>query len=117
GRAWLGDVSFVPGRLKIAELVASTWPVFAAGIEQDDFLDRLDGRRLQSGVEMNTVLDRHKPGDRIEIVFTDRAGQSRTATVTLAESPHLEVVPIESAGGRLTPAQQAFRARWLGAPN
>ena len=39
---------------------------------------------------------------------------ARTARVTLAEDPHLEVVPAEH-GGTLTAAQKAFRDRWLGA--
>jgi hypothetical protein len=47
-------------------------------------------------------------------VFVDRTGVAKTAGVTLAEDPHAEVVPVES-GGTLTPAQKAFRDRWLGA--
>ena len=34
--------------------------------------------------------------------------------MTLAEDPHLEVVPAEH-GGTLTAAQKTFRDRWLGA--
>ena len=55
-----------------------------------------------------------KPRDRVPVTFVDRTGTPKTANVTLAEDPHLEVVPIESAGGRLTPAQNVFRERWLG---
>jgi hypothetical protein len=42
-------------------------------------------------------------------------GRSKTAVVTAAEDPHVEVVPIEAARGRLTSAQETFRAAWLGA--
>src|SRR5262249_29523632 len=38
---------------------------------------------------------------------------SRTAHLMLGEDPHVEVVPLESSGPRLTSAQQAFRAAWL----
>ena len=31
GRAWLGDITFAPGRLKVAALVAPTWPVYQHG--------------------------------------------------------------------------------------
>jgi hypothetical protein len=58
-------------------------------------------------------MQRHKPGDRVTVVFTDRTGASKTATITLTEDPHVEVVPVESAGA-LTVAQQTFRSRWLG---
>jgi hypothetical protein len=47
------------------------------------------------------------------VVFVDRTGVAKTASVTLAEDPHTEVVPIE--GAALTAAQKAFRDRWLGA--
>ena len=47
--------------------------------------------------------------------FVDRGGVAKTATVTLAEDPHVEVVPSESAGGSLSEAQTVFRSRWLGA--
>jgi hypothetical protein len=57
-------------------------------------------------------LQRHKPGDTVPIVFVDRMGIPKTASVTLAEDPHVDVVPIEPAA--LTPAQQTFRTRWLG---
>jgi hypothetical protein len=48
------------------------------------------------------------------VVFADRSGAVKTASITLAEDPHQEVVAVESSGGTLTPAQQTFRAAWLG---
>jgi hypothetical protein len=45
--------------------------------------------------------------------FADRDGRTRQATIALAEDPHLEVAPIEAAGGALSPAQQSFRDAWL----
>jgi len=55
-------------------------------------------------------VSRHKPGDRISITFVDRTGRAKTATITLAEDPELEVVPVYSP----TAAQKAFRDAWLG---
>jgi hypothetical protein len=37
---------------------------------------------------------------------------AKTASVTLAEDPHTEVVPVDAAS--LTAAQKAFRDGWLG---
>jgi predicted metalloprotease with PDZ domain len=113
-RSWIGDLTFVPGRLKIAELVAPTWPAYQAGLEQDDTLEQLDGQRIQSESDLARVLDRRKPGDRIPIAYTDRYGRAKASLVTLVENPHLEVVPIEATGGRPSEAQQNFRTRWLG---
>ena len=74
----------------------------------------MDGQRIAGDADVNAVLQRHKPGDKVPVVFVDRTGAAKTATITLAEDPHAEVVPVES-GGTLTAAQKAFRDRWLGA--
>jgi hypothetical protein len=62
---------------------------------------------------VSAVLGRHRPGDRVTIVYFDRSGASKTGTVVLAENPHVDVVPIETTGASLTSAQRAFRDRWL----
>jgi len=111
GRAWLGDVLLVTRNgVRVSTLVAPDWPVYATGLEQDDELQEVAGEHVRGESDLNTALGRHKPGDRVPIVFTDRTGRSIRATVTLAEDPHLEVVPVETP----TAAQKAFRARWLG---
>ena len=43
----------------------------------------------------NAVLRQHKPGDSVAITFTGRTGKPTTATVVLAEDPHIEIVPAE----------------------
>jgi len=113
-RAWLGDLRFDTRRgVRVASLIAQSWPIYAAGIDQDDELQQLDGQRIAGDADVATVLQRRKPGDSIAVVFTDRTGAPKTASVTLGEDPHLEVVPTESTG-RLTTDQRAFRERWLG---
>ena len=112
GRAWLGNLFDQRNRGRVASLVLPTWPIYAAGVEQDDDVREIDGQRVGTEQELESVLRRHKPGDRVPIVFVERSGASKTATVTLAEDPRLDVVPIERAG-TLTAAQKAFRERWL----
>jgi predicted metalloprotease with PDZ domain len=113
GRAWLGDLRFDSHRgARLANLVAPTWPIYAAGVDQDDELQRVDGQPISGEGDVATVLQRRKPGDSIQIVFVDRTGVAKTVTVMLAEDPHIEVVPIER-GGILTPEQKIFRAKWL----
>jgi predicted metalloprotease with PDZ domain len=112
GHAWLGDVRLESRNgTRVAALVAPTWPIYTAGIDQDDELQTVDGQRILADADVAGVMQRHKPGDKVAVTFVDRTG-AKTATITLAEDPHLEVVPVETAA--LTPAQQAFRARWLG---
>lgn len=117
GRAWLGDLKLESraSSARVATLIAPTWPLYPTGLEQDDDLQRIDSERITSMDDVDAALRRRKPGDRATIEFVDRAGVARTGSVTLAEDPHVEVVPVESSGGALTPAQQSFRDRWLGA--
>ncbi len=118
GRAWWGDIRLESrnGATYVGALVPPTAPVYASGLEQDDELRQVDGEKVGSA-DVSAVIQRHKPGDRVEIVFVNRGGETKTAAVTLAEDPRQEVVTVESAGGTLTPAQQAFRASWLGPRN
>jgi predicted metalloprotease with PDZ domain len=90
--------------------VPPTWPIYATGIDEDDELQQVDGLRITDAGDVAMLVQRHKPGDTIPIVFVDRTGVAKTARVTLAEDPHIEVAPVQS----LTPAQKAFRDAWLG---
>jgi predicted metalloprotease with PDZ domain len=111
GRAWLGDLRLERGA-RVAGLVAPTWPIYAAGIDQDDELQQVGGQRIGNEADLQSALQRRKPGDSIAVTFLDRTGVPKTATVTLVAEPHLEVTPID--GAPLTSAQKAFRERWLG---
>jgi predicted metalloprotease with PDZ domain len=116
GRAWLGDIRFggAVSSTAIAGLVAKSWPIYTAGLDQDDEIQQLDGARVASANDVNAAVRRHRPGDRIQVSYVDRTGMTKTASITLAEDPHLEVVPVETSGANLTLAQRAFRDRWLG---
>ena len=114
GKAWLGNVRFdTRGGGRVADLMAPAWPAYKAGLEQDDALRQLDGQPARSNAEIEAVLERRHPGDAIAMVFADRSGSVKHATVTLAEDPELEVVPIESTGVSLPGARRAFRDGWL----
>jgi predicted metalloprotease with PDZ domain len=113
GRAWLGDIRLETHRgARLAVLVAPTWPIYAAGIDQDDELQQVDGQRIAGESDVQSVLQRRKPGDSVAIAFVDRTGVQKTATIKLAADPHVEVVPVDA--GALTAAQKTFRERWLG---
>jgi predicted metalloprotease with PDZ domain len=116
GRAWWGDLRLESrnGGAYVTTLAQPGSPAYAAGLEQDDQVQQIDGAKIGSADAVTAILQRHKPGDRLEVVFADRSGAVKTASITLAEDPHQEVVAVESSGGTLTPAQQTFRAAWLG---
>lgn len=116
GRAWLGELRIeTRGGARVASLIAPTWPLYAAGVDQDDDVREIDGQRIAGDGDVASVLRRHKPGDRVGITYADRAGRLHTSTITLAEDPALDVVPAEANGAPLNASQRAFRQRWLGA--
>jgi predicted metalloprotease with PDZ domain len=113
GRAWLGDLRLESREgARVGGLVPPTWPVYAAGLDEDDAVQQIDGQRMTGTSDIATVMQRHKPGDTVTMVFVDRTGAAKTRSVTLAEDPHMEVVPVDP--GALTAAQRTFRDRWVG---
>jgi predicted metalloprotease with PDZ domain len=117
GRAWWGDLRLEgrEGRVVIADLVPANSPAYAAGLEQDDEIRQIDGVSVQRPDDALALEDRHQPGDRLQVIYGDRAGLEHRVTLVLAANPHLVVVPVDSASGDLTAAQRTFRERWLGA--
>jgi S1-C subfamily serine protease len=102
------------GAVNVATLVEQDWPAYAAGLEQDDQLRVIDGRKIGSAADVEAALARLKPGEVIDIAFTDRGGKEKTARLTLGEDQAVEAVGVEQSGGTLTPLQRTFRDRWLG---
>jgi predicted metalloprotease with PDZ domain len=97
----------------VSGLVPSTWPIYEAGLDEDDELQKIEGQRVSGGSDIAAAMQRHRPGHKVSIVFVDRTGVAKTTTVTLVEDPHMEVVAVDA--GALTASQKMFRDRWLGA--
>jgi predicted metalloprotease with PDZ domain len=116
-QAWWGDLRLEHrnGAVRVGARPPSNAPAYAAGLDVDDELRQVDGTRVGSVDDVTTVLKRHKPGDRVSVLYVDRSGAEKTTMVTLAEDPRIEIVSIESSGVAATAAQRAFRAGWLGA--
>ncbi|MBI2834662.1 MAG: M61 family metallopeptidase [Acidobacteria bacterium] len=117
-QAWLDDVTleFSNTGARVASATTFDSPLYAAGVDHDDEITSLDGQPVTSADRLATVLKRHKPGDRIPLVFT-RRGARVEATVTLAEDPRMEVATKEGTGALLTDAERKFREGWLRSPD
>jgi len=111
--AWLGNLR-VDLDGTITTLLDWGTPAFDAGLDQGDTILALDGKPLDGGTTVASVLKLHKPGDRIGVTFRRRSGVTGTATITLKENPAMEAVPVESSDGTLSSEQKQFRASWLG---
>ncbi len=59
-------------------------PAQQAGLHDGDVLLSINGEQLNSATALTNALDRHYPGDVVDLVWIDRAGQQLTGKATLA---------------------------------
>jgi S1-C subfamily serine protease len=62
-------------------------PAAAAGITDGSVITKVGGTRVHSGTALKSTLAAYQPGDKVTVTWTDPAGTSHTATVTLATGP------------------------------
>jgi S1-C subfamily serine protease len=62
-------------------------PAAQSGLVRGDVIMSLDGVPLNNATALTSVLDRHYPGDVVDLVWLDRTGEQRTAKVTLGAGP------------------------------
>jgi S1-C subfamily serine protease len=62
-------------------------PADQAGIAIGDVITGLDGTSLDSATTLTYVLDRHYPGDVIDVTWIDRSDQQRTGKAALVPGP------------------------------
>ena len=62
-------------------------PAAAAGIRPGAVITKVGGTSITTGSALRTALAKYQPGDHVKITWTDAAGTSHSATVTLATGP------------------------------
>lgn len=114
GKAWIGNnpMNATDGKVTIGSGTTIGSPLYEAGLDQGDRIIKFDGVTITSAKDVDSVVNRHSPGDRAEIEFEQR-GAARKSTLTFAENPQVEVVPFEHIAREVTPAVEAMRASWL----
>jgi len=115
-RGWLGAtrVTAADGAVTLDQIPAPTSPLYKAGVDRGDTIVSLGGARIGTADDWSSALGALKRGQAVTLVYRNRTGEHR-ASLTADADPTLEIVRAETAGGTLTPAQQAFRDAWLGA--
>ena len=61
-------------------------PAFQAGLVPGDIITTLDGVALDSTNTLTSVLDRHYPGEVLDLTWIDGTGQNRTGKAVLTPS-------------------------------
>jgi S1-C subfamily serine protease len=59
----------------------------AAGITAGDVITSLGGKTVDSPTTLTNLLNGYHPGDKVQVTWTDQAGQQHTASITLATGP------------------------------
>ncbi|HET9982574.1 MAG TPA: PDZ domain-containing protein [Longimicrobiales bacterium] len=115
GKAWLGPtymLRFEEGAAVVAGPTLIGTPLYAAGIDNGDRIEAVDGRPVTDEAALLAMVQAHRPGDAVPIRYVER-GETKTGELRLAEDPTLEVVSYEAAGMPVTDAIRGFRAGWL----
>jgi len=114
-RPWIGPAAFDFSQhtARIASPTTEDTPLYRAGLDRGDELLSFDGTQLSRAGLLEDAVGRRRPGDKVRVRIR-RRGVEQDLTIEIAEDPRLHVVPAESTGRELTPAERAFRTAWLG---
>ena len=69
----------------VVEVVTGS-PAAQAGLEANDVITRIGDQTIDTNANLQTAVRAHRPGDRVEIVWT-RGEEERRATIVLAARP------------------------------
>ncbi|MBC7745366.1 MAG: M61 family metallopeptidase [Flavobacterium sp.] len=97
-------------RLGMNTLIGSA--AYQAGMDDGDFLLKINNDELKTPADLTTLLEKYKPGEEVELTFEHR-NNLNTAKVKLQANNAFEVLPIEKTSVKLTPTMEKLRAAWL----
>ncbi|MDB5129087.1 MAG: hypothetical protein JWQ85_3319 [Mucilaginibacter sp.] len=114
GKGWMGRIQGRPGNggLVITGSTSSNSPAYKAGLDANDTILQIDGKDVKEAASINDIIKDKKPGDKVSVSYKNRTGKHE-GTITLEESPSVEVVTYEKAGKELSQQQKDFRSNWL----
>ncbi|GAC1317513.1 MAG: hypothetical protein NVSMB12_15460 [Acidimicrobiales bacterium] len=62
-------------------------PAASLGLHAGDVITAIDGQVVDSAKRLSVLTHAHKPGDKVAVTWSDAAGTTHTASVTLAAGP------------------------------
>lgn len=87
-------------------------PLYEAGLDIGDVLTSINGTVLKDERTLPTLLKSSSVNDVLELTYLHH-GVARKAKVKLQEDYHLELVPYEAAGLKVTKEMKELRDAWL----
>ncbi|MBB5912420.1 S1-C subfamily serine protease [Nocardia transvalensis] len=86
--AFLGlTVSDADGSGALIRNIVRGGPADQLGLTAGALITAIDGTRIDSANTLIATMDKHHPGDNVEVTWTDRTGRSQSAKAELAEGP------------------------------
>ncbi|HEY0670123.1 MAG TPA: PDZ domain-containing protein [Sphingobacteriaceae bacterium] len=114
GKASLGVLRLLPanGNVRVAANTIKGSPAYQAGLDNGDYLKKINEDELKSPDDLTTLLTKYKPGEEVTLTFVHR-GIVKNSKIVLQEDTLLEVIPSEVAGTKINSEMQSFRDKWL----
>jgi predicted metalloprotease with PDZ domain len=112
GTAWLGNLALKQDLSLNGATIAGT-PLYEAGLDADDKIIQLDGKKIESQSDLRSIIEAHKPGDKVSIQYQHRQ-KIITGEIVFGENPSYTVRTYEKENIELTPEIIEFRKQWLG---
>jgi S1-C subfamily serine protease len=78
-------LNMTSGALVVGVITGS--PADQAGLGQYSVITDVAGNSIASTTDLGNVLHSYKPGDQVQLTWTDRASTTHTATITLTTGP------------------------------
>ncbi|MCK9407772.1 MAG: PDZ domain-containing protein [Bacteroidetes bacterium] len=115
GKSWIGlpSVKFDNTAVVIGNGTQMGTPAYKAGLDRGDVIVSIDGRKITSSADIDSVLTRHAPGESVSVECI-RRGEQKILSIQLEEDPKVEIIPFENVGKSITAEVAAFRESWLG---
>ncbi|MEX6690655.1 PDZ domain-containing protein [Danxiaibacter flavus] len=107
GTPWIGRLSLRDDKPIITNTVVKNTPLYDAGLDIDDEIVTLDNNAIKKLDDVKKIINSHKPGDVISIVYKHRE-QEQTSTIKIAASPLISLSVSDDSG------TTAVRDKWLG---
>ena len=103
-----------PMGVRIGGAVLSGSPAYQAGLDRDDVITAIGGLAVSAAAQVDAAIRGARPGSTLTVTYLQRGiGTPKNTSIRVVADPHIEVVPAETAGRTLTPAQRQFRDSWL----
>ncbi|MEO5975532.1 MAG: PDZ domain-containing protein [Chryseolinea sp.] len=113
GKSYLGvHLEKADSVVKISGYARMGSPAYKSGLENNDVLVSINGKKVTDNESVQAVVSLLTPGSKVKVVYK-RGNDERTAEVVLEEDPAMVTKLIEENGAKLDGDKSKRRGLWL----